>query len=126
MGAYKVSKRRELDISAVAAGIFVLLDPEGRVSQARLAYGGMAATPLRASKTEAALLGQPWTQEVVEVATAKLEEDFAPLSDQRASAWYRMTVAKNFLRGFYIETLKNPVRALPDGHSGTIVLENQR
>jgi xanthine dehydrogenase iron-sulfur cluster and FAD-binding subunit A len=118
--AYKVSKRRELDISAVSAGFRVVVDGEGKVTEARLAYGGMAATPARARRTEAALVGQPWTEATVEAALARLDEDFKPLTDHRGSAWYRATVAKNLLRGFFHETLSTPTPRLAEGHSATV------
>jgi xanthine dehydrogenase small subunit len=118
--AYKVSKRRELDISAVSAGFRVVVDGEGKVAEARLAYGGMAATPARARRTEAALVGRPWTEETVEEALARLDEDFQPLSDHRGSAWYRARVAKNLLRGFFHETLSTPMPRLAEGHSATV------
>jgi xanthine dehydrogenase small subunit len=118
--AYKVSKRRELDISAVSAGFRVVVDGEGRVTEARLAYGGMAATPARARRTEAALVGRPWTEATVEEALARLEEDFQPLSDHRGSAWYRARVAKNLLRGFFLETLSEPRPRLARGHTATV------
>ncbi len=118
--AYKVSKRRELDISGVSSGFRVVVDGAGRVAEARLAYGGMAATPARARRTEAALVGQPWSEASVEAALARLDEDFQPLSDHRGSAWYRAQVAKNLLRGFFHETLSTPMPRLVDGHSATV------
>jgi xanthine dehydrogenase small subunit len=118
--AYKVSKRRELDISSVSAGFRVVVDGEGRVAEARLAYGGMAATPSRARSTEAALVGRPWTEATVEEALARLDEDFKPLSDHRGSAWYRAQVAKNLLRGFFLETQDAAMPRLADRHSATV------
>ncbi|MFT4623489.1 MAG: xanthine dehydrogenase small subunit [Myxococcota bacterium] len=121
MAAYKVSKRRELDISAVCAGFVVATDARGVVTHARLAYGGMAATPARASTAEDNLLGQVWSEEVVEHAAAALTEDFKPIDDHRSSAWYRATVAANLLRGFYTETLTSHEPGLPDRPSGTVL-----
>lgn len=97
--SFKVSKRKELDISAVSAGFRVCRDDEGRVTEARLAYGGMAATPKRAALAEAALIGRTLAQ-ATDDAVAALDTDFHPLSDHRGSAWYRSTVAKNLLRAF--------------------------
>ncbi len=57
---YKVSKRREMDISTVAGCFAVSLGEDGTIVRARLAYGGVAAMPARARKTEAALIGKPW------------------------------------------------------------------
>ncbi len=101
--AYKVTKRRDEDISAVAAGFHVEVE-NGTVTTARLAYGGMAATPKRAAAVEAALVGQPWTLATVARAEQKFAEDFQPLTDWRASADYRLTVARNLLRRFYLDT----------------------
>jgi xanthine dehydrogenase small subunit len=100
---YKVTKRRDEDISAVACGFHVALK-DGAVETARLAFGGMAATPKRAAAVEAALVGRPWTLETVARAEAKFAEDFTPLTDWRASADYRALVARNLLRRFYLES----------------------
>ena len=119
-GSYKVSKRREMDISAVSAAFVVELDA-GIVVSARLAFGGMAATTKRASATEAKLIGKPWNDENLELAIAAL--DFTPMSDHRGSAWYRTQVAGNLLRGFYAETRDTPVPALQAGHVGTVQVD---
>jgi xanthine dehydrogenase small subunit len=121
-GAYKVSKRRELDISAVAGCFVVGTDPAGIVTHARLGYGGMAATPARATRAEAALLGKPWTEATVEAALPAVDRDFTPIDDHRGSAWYRATVARNLLRGFFLETQAVAVPALPDRPVGTVQL----
>ncbi len=121
MAAYKVSKRRELDISAVCAAYVIATGPDDRVVHARIAYGGMAATPARARTAEKALLGQRWSESAVEHAVAALTSDFSPIDDHRGSAWYRSTVAGNLLRGFYTETLADPVPRLPDHPSGTVL-----
>ena len=71
---------------------------------ARLAYGGMAATPKRAVNAEAALVGRPWTEASVAAAMTALEDDFQPLTDMRASAGYRLKVARNLLRRLHVET----------------------
>jgi xanthine dehydrogenase small subunit len=101
--AYKVSKRRDQDISAVAAGFALRLDG-GIVIEARLAFGGMAAVPARAPDAERALVGRPWTADAARAAAAALDRDFRPLSDMRASAAYRMLVARNLLTRFLLET----------------------
>jgi xanthine dehydrogenase small subunit len=103
--AYKVSKRQELDISAVAAGLYVELE-RGVVKTARFAYGGMAAVPKRASAAEQAVTSKHWTEATIDAAMRALDRDFTPIDDHRGSAWYRRTVAKNFLRGFHLETAK--------------------
>ncbi len=121
--AYKVSKRRELDISTVAAGCYVELDPDGRVTQIRLAYGGMAATPARARHLEAALLGKPWTEQQVEAVLPALAQDFRPIDDLRGSAWYRGLVAANLVRGFVLETQRSRLPNLSARPSATVHLE---
>ncbi len=118
--AYKVSKRRELDISTVSAGLYVELDAQRVVTRARLAFGGMAATPRRSGPAEAALVGQPWDSAAIERAAAALGKDFQPVSDHRGSAVYRALVAKNLLRGFFEETRRVAVPRLHEGHTGTV------
>jgi xanthine dehydrogenase small subunit len=102
--AYKVSKRFDQDISAVCAA-FALTREGDRVSEVRLGYGGMAATPKRASAAEAALHGKPWTLESVRRAMQAMDSDFQPLSDCRGSAAYRALSARNLLLRFYHETI---------------------
>ncbi len=101
--AYKVSKRFDQDISAVM-GAFLLRVEDGVVVEARVAYGGMAATPKRAARVEAALLGRAWDEAALRDAQAALDEDFQPIGDMRASAGYRIAVARNLLRRLHIET----------------------
>ncbi|HRD28358.1 MAG TPA: xanthine dehydrogenase small subunit [Caulobacter sp.] len=100
---FKLSKRFDQDISAVCAG-FALTIKDDVVQNARIAFGGMAATPKRALACEAALTGQPWTGATIERATQALEREFAPIDDVRASAVYRMTAAQNLLRKLFAET----------------------
>ena len=109
--AYKMSKRFDCDISAVCAGFAIVLDGD-KVTRARFAFGGMAATVRRATRTEAAVVGQPWTEATVQAAQRALAEDFTPLTDMRASASYRMQVSQNLLRRFWLETrMTNPLGA---------------
>ncbi|MEL0613501.1 xanthine dehydrogenase small subunit [Marinomonas arenicola] len=105
--AYKVSKRIDDDISAVCAAMNIAIQA-GKVTSARLAFGGMAAIPKRASHCEQALVGQAWSQSTIETACAALARDFTPLSDFRASKEYRQLVAQNLLRKYFIETTSNP------------------
>ena len=111
----KISKRFDQDISAVLAAIRLRVEA-GRIADARIAFGGMAATPSRARQAEAALIGQPWTEASIEAACSALAEDFSPIDDMRASAAYRMKVAQNCLRRFWHE------RGAPAGEA-TRVLE---
>lgn len=101
---YKISKRREEDISALCGAFRVFVSDAGMVGMARIAFGGMAATPKRAKAVEAALVGKAWTIETVEAAMAAFAEDYQPISDMRASAEYRLLTAQNLLRRFFLET----------------------
>ncbi|SHG86445.1 xanthine dehydrogenase small subunit [Marivita hallyeonensis] len=99
---YKLSKRFDQDISAVC-GAFNIARSDGKVSDARIAFGGMAGVPKRASAVEEALIGQAWTEETVRSAMARMAEDFTPLSDMRASADYRLQTAENMLLRVWLE-----------------------
>ncbi len=101
--AYKISKRYDSDISAVCAVLALRLE-NGVVAEARFAFGGMAAIVKRASSTESAVIGQPWSQATAKAAAAALATDFKPLTDMRASADYRMRVAQNLLQRLWLET----------------------
>jgi xanthine dehydrogenase small subunit len=91
---YKISKRIDDDISAVLAAFFIEQNDQ-EITNVRLAFGGMAATPKRAPATEAILLGNSLTIELVAQAKEALATDFQPMSDVRASSKYRLTVAQN-------------------------------
>jgi xanthine dehydrogenase small subunit len=106
--SYKISKRFDQDISAVM-GAFRLRLEAGRVAEARIAYGGMAATPKRAVAAEKALQGREWTEATLRDAQAALAHDFTPLTDMRASAAYRMRVAQNLIERLFIETTASDV-----------------
>ncbi len=108
--AYKISKRFDCDISAVCAGLWIRLDGD-IVRGVHLAFGGLAGIVRRAWGAENMLLGQPWNEAALQAAQAALAQDFTPLSDMRASAGYRLQVAQNLLRRFWLET--RPVDALP-------------
>jgi xanthine dehydrogenase small subunit len=101
--AYKISKRFDDDISAVCLVINMHLN-EGRVAKISIGAGGVAATPVRAVKTEAALAGKPWTIEAARQATGALRAEFQPISDMRASAAYRSEVLGNLMQRFWLET----------------------
>ncbi len=100
---YKVSKRFDDDISAICLAIGLQIE-NGVVRQARLGVGGVAATPVRAAKTEAALLGQPWDFDSAQRAAAVLAGEFTPISDMRASAQYRQRVLANLLQRAWLES----------------------
>jgi xanthine dehydrogenase small subunit len=108
---YKLSKRFDQDISAVC-GCFNIVVKDGKVSSARIAFGGMAGTPMRAAKAEAALIGKEWNEASVAEAAAAMAQDFTPLSDMRASAEYRMTSAQNMLRRYFADISGDAVSVL--------------
>jgi len=100
---YKISKRFDCDISAISAGMAIELTGD-TVRSVRLAYGGMAGIVKRAARAEAVLTGQPWTQEAVHAAQQALAQDYAPMTDMRASSAYRLQVAQNLLQRLWLET----------------------
>ena len=105
---YKISKRLDDDISALCAVFFVSLKDHGQkkdhaIATIRTGFGGMAAIPKRAHHCEQALLGKPLNDQTMKKAQRALAEDFQPISDVRASAAYRMTVAQNLLQRLFIE-----------------------
>ncbi len=119
MESYKVSKRRELDISITAAAFVVETDDADVVTHARLAYGGVAPTPARAKKTEAFLTGKPWTEATWDGAREILATEFAPIDDQRAGAAYRrdlvVSLFEKFARGVTSEAQDETLSFEPVG-----------
>ncbi|MUO80165.1 xanthine dehydrogenase small subunit [Agrobacterium vitis] len=101
---YKISKRRDEDISALCGAFYLEKDAQARVTTLRIAFGGMAGTPKRARAVEVALMGKVWNQESIDAARAAFDADYQPLSDWRASADYRQLTAKNLLTRFFLET----------------------
>lgn len=102
LGVYKISKRFDQDISALTAAFNIVVEG-GEIISARVAFGGMAATPKRASMVEAALTGAPWSEDTIKAAQAAFAQDYAPISDQRGSAEYRLTLAQNLLMRYWLE-----------------------
>ena len=100
---YKISKRFDDDISAVCLAINLQIK-NGAVTRASIGAGGVAATPVRAIKTEAALTGQPWTAATVQRAITTLRAEFSPISDMRASSGYRREVLGNLLQRYWLES----------------------
>ena len=100
---YKISKRFEDDISAVCLALNLHI--EGSiVTHASIGVGGVAATPVRALKTQAALLGKLWSAATVKAAQATLRGEFSPISDMRASSAYRVEVLGNLLQRYWLES----------------------
>ncbi|PNU06328.1 xanthine dehydrogenase small subunit [Novosphingobium guangzhouense] len=99
----KLSRRFDSDISAVC-GAFMLRVEDGVIRDARVAFGGMAATPKRAARCEDALLGQPFAEATFATAAEALKADFDPLTDVRGSAAYRVEAAANLLRRLWLRS----------------------
>ena len=103
MRVYKISKRFDDDISAICLALS-LTTVDGIVTVASIGAGGVAATPVRAVQTQAALVGQPWSLATAHAAAATLRAEFQPISDMRASAAYRSEVMGNLLQRFWLES----------------------
>jgi xanthine dehydrogenase small subunit len=103
VGSHKWSKRFDQDISAVCTAYRLQLDGD-RVTDFRMACGGLAPIVKRATCCEAAIIGKPWTLQTIERACAALSDDFTPISDMRASADIRAQVTQNLLLRFFYET----------------------
>ncbi|MFB6576811.1 xanthine dehydrogenase small subunit [Streptomyces sp. NPDC056402] len=100
---HKIAKRRFDDISSVA--IAFALDIEGGiVRKARIGLGGVAATPIRALSTEAALEGRAWTAETARAAARVLRGEGTPMSDHRASSVYRSAMLGQSLLKLHAHT----------------------
>ena len=102
--SYKVSKRKDVDISTVSAGFRLKLNDKQHVTEIILTFGGVAAKITRAGKTESFLMGKKWDRAIIEKASDILYEEFQPISDARAEAENRRIMAKNLLLKFYTET----------------------
>ena len=105
---YKVSQRRDLDISAVSACFEGVPDGQGGLRQIRVAYGGVGPTALRLPRTEAALQGRKLDRAAVEQAAAVLGAEITPISDVRGTAGFRTKVATNLLRKYCFELGRTP------------------
>lgn len=108
---WKLSKRREDDISTLL-GAFRWRREDGVLTDVRVAYGGMAAIPLRVTAVEAALEGRKPDAETFDAAKQALRESLAPMSDARGSRDYRLTAATNLLERWRL-TLANTDSTTP-------------
>ena len=104
---YKIAKRRFDDISSVSVAFAMRLE-DGIVTSMRIGAGGVAATPIRALRTEEALIGQPWTEETAAAAAAVMETEGTPIDDMRASARYRSAMLGQSVLRFYAQTTSAP------------------
>jgi xanthine dehydrogenase small subunit len=103
--SYKISKRKDMDISTCSAGFMLEKDEKtGKVKDIILAYGGMAAITKRAEKAEKFLIGKSWTLPNIEKASEMVFNEFTPLSDARSGEEFRRIAARNLLLKFYHET----------------------
>ncbi len=100
---YKISKRFDDDISAICLGLSLHI-ANGIVVKASVGVGGVAATPVRAIKTEAALAGQDWSKATIDHAIKVIRAEFSPISDMRASGAYRTQVLGNLLQRYWLES----------------------
>ncbi len=100
---YKAAKRRLDDISTVAAAFSLTFDAGSRIDTARLAFGGVAAIPLRCTDAESALTGRPWNPAAVVAAQSAVAAALHPLTDHRGSADYRLALAQSLLAKFHHE-----------------------
>jgi xanthine dehydrogenase small subunit len=108
---YKVARRFDNDIAAVSAALALVVE-SGVISGVRVAFGGLSATPRRATAIESALLGQAWDEQALDRAMQAVDEDYTPMSDARGSAPYRSEAARGLLRRWWLQT--RPVDPLSD------------
>jgi xanthine dehydrogenase molybdopterin binding subunit/xanthine dehydrogenase small subunit len=127
--SFKVSKRREMDISIVSAAFRVELSDDGVVREARLAFGGVAATPKRALAVEAMLVGRRWNDETFTAIAEAIEPHFTPLSDVRSGAPFRRGLLRSlwlkFALGVTSDAIDTPlVWQAPSNHTSMLADRN--
>jgi xanthine dehydrogenase small subunit len=105
---YKVSQRKDLDISAVSAALNIEIDRTGKIAHASLALGGVAATPIRLNLVEKHLLGQTPTKAVFDEAADLIDAQLHPLSDARGSDSYRRVLISNIFHKYVHEIFESP------------------
>jgi xanthine dehydrogenase small subunit len=110
---HKIAKRRFDDISSVAVGFAIDHDDGGIVRRARIGLGGVAATPLRATATEAALIAKPWSHETVAAAAEILGAEGTPMNDHRASTRYRAAMLRSSLLKLHADNPETRIERVP-------------
>jgi xanthine dehydrogenase molybdopterin binding subunit/xanthine dehydrogenase small subunit len=113
---YKASRRREMDISTVSACFVMDIDETGEVRHVKMAFGGVAAMPMRARKAEKKLMARIWNEKTHEKVLEALAEEFTPISDVRGSAAYRVGLLQGLFRKFVDEV------ASPTNRSNTVAI----
>jgi xanthine dehydrogenase iron-sulfur cluster and FAD-binding subunit A len=122
ISAFKVCKRREVDIATLSCVVALAVDSSGVIRDARIAFGGMAPMPVRVPACEEALEGQPFADETFARAAAAATQALEPISDQRGSAWYRRQVAANLIRAFYAEWRNGSPPPWLESHPGAVAV----
>ncbi len=105
--SYKISKRKDMDISTVSAAFRLELNKNGLIDSIKIIYGGMAEMTKRAKSVETFLKGKAWKRETVENAMPLFDKDFKPISDARSGAEFRSIAARNLLLKFWGDTISN-------------------
>jgi xanthine dehydrogenase small subunit len=100
---YKISRRRDLDISSFTAAIRLRVEGD-TIAEAAVAFGAVGPTVIRARKTEAFLCGRMFDEETMRQAGDVAVGEIAPISDVRGAADYRYQLTRNVLVKFYYET----------------------
>ncbi len=103
--SYKVSKRKDLDISTVSGAFRLELNGRGEVKDIKLLYGGMADVTRHAQRTEQFLINKTWDRETVEAAMPLIDLEFRPISDARSGEEFRRIAARNLLMKFWNDTI---------------------
>jgi carbon-monoxide dehydrogenase medium subunit len=101
-GFYKIGLRKADACSVINAAVMVVWDESGRCQQARIAIGAAAPRPVRARKAEAALQGQPLTDDVIAEAAHLAAQATQPIDDIRGTAAYRRRMAEVIVRRLLI------------------------
>lgn len=102
---YKISKRKDLDISTISAAINLLLDKKNNIEDINIIFGGMAEMTRHAERTEKFLIGKNWSRETLESTMPILTSEFTPISDARSGAHFRSIVARNILLKFWKDSI---------------------
>jgi xanthine dehydrogenase small subunit len=100
---FKIAKRRMDDISTVAACFAVDMGEGGRITRVGVAYGGVAATPVRVGPVEEFLTGKPWNEATMKEAQQLIAAHLEPMNDHRGSAEYRLAMTQTLLEKFLVE-----------------------